>query len=96
MNENVNAKPYLFQQLKALDVGKIHSLLSTYDIHKNVHVERIHNPKGGHGFLFFPSDKNKAEDYKVDGYNLRFMSGTKPTPPSQPVIFRAGLVEILM
>jgi hypothetical protein len=40
MNENVNAKPYLFQQLKALDVEKIHSLLSNYDTHKNAHVER--------------------------------------------------------
>ena len=63
----MNPKPYLFQQLKALDVEKIHSLLSNYDTHKNAYVERIHNPKGGQGYLFFPSDKNKAKDYKIDG-----------------------------
>ena len=89
MNENVNAKPYLFQQFKALEVERIQSLLSNYDAHKNAHDERIHNPKGGQGFLYFTSDKNKAKDYKVDGYNWRCMSGTKPTPPSHPLIFRS-------
>ena len=42
-----NAKPYLFQQLRALDTEKIHNILSKYDVNKNAHVKRIHNPKRG-------------------------------------------------
>ena len=86
MNSQVNTNPYLLQQLKALDVEKIHSILSKYDVNKNAHVERIYNPKGGQGFIFFPKENKKSKDYKVDGYNWRCMSGTKPTPPTQPLI----------
>jgi hypothetical protein len=89
MNTQQNIKPYIFQQLKALEIEKIHTILSNYQVNKNAHVERINNPKGGQGFLFFPNDKKKSKDYKVNGYNWRCMSGTKPTPPSQPLLFRS-------
>jgi hypothetical protein len=39
--------------------------------------------------LFFPKDNKKSKDFKVDGYNWRCMSGTKPTPPTQRLIFRS-------
>ena len=62
MNSQVNAKPYILQQFKTLDTRRIHSILSNYDANKNAHVERIHNPRGGQGYLYFPNDNKKAKD----------------------------------
>ena len=49
--------------------------------------ERINKPKEGQSF-FFPNGNNLVKD-KFDGYNLRYLSGTKPTPRSQPFVFRS-------
>ena len=48
----------------------------------------IHHKLPGHE-MDFANDNKKVKDYKVDGYNWRCMSGTKPTPANQPLIFKS-------
>jgi hypothetical protein len=82
-----NTKPYLYQQFKALDLEKVRAILKDFNIGSNKHVQRIFNPIGGQGFLFYSDDMNKAKDYKVDGYVWKNNSGSKPCPISNPILF---------
>ena len=84
----LNAKPIMEKQYKTMDLTKIHTLLKNFNEIDKTHVQRIHQPKGGQVFIFFSNDKNRANDYKVDGYNWRHIGGSKPTPIKDPILFR--------
>ena len=83
-----NSKPYIYQQLRALELEKVEQILRNFDVNSNKHVDRIYNPKGGQAYIFYTKDKSKINDYKVDGYNWRCSAGAKATPASNPILFR--------
>jgi hypothetical protein len=87
MSTRLNYTPYLKEQLKTLDLDVAAEILNKFDPSKNEHVVAIYKPRGGQVLIYFIT-LDKKQDYKVDGYSWTNNGGRKPSPPSNPVIFK--------
>ena len=60
-------------------------ILSEFEKDKINYVSVIRNPKGGECFLYFNSNKDKEEDWRLDGIQMR-NQGQKKLPSNKPII----------
>ena len=49
----MNYKPFQFKTYKSMRYENVDSIFQNFKPHKNEHVERIHDPKGGNVFIYF-------------------------------------------
>ena len=85
----LNLKPAVFKNSESLTWVEAEEILSTYDLNDKKHVDHITCPLGSEVYIYFQEDSTKYQDWKVDGYQWKNNGNKKPTPRSEPVLFKS-------
>ncbi len=73
-----------FYATSPLNSDEIYQQLLNFKASNNKHTDVIRNPKGTQNYCFmYVTDKNKHEDWKVDGYKWWNNGSRKPLPKKQ-------------
>lgn len=82
-------QPFKSDVQTSLKWFEANEILSNFDSSITPYVTAIMRPLGGEIYLFHSVDRKGQKDYRVDGFQWSNNGGKKPTPTSDPVLYKS-------